>query len=110
MKLVLGVERIVVHVVAGFSFGIICSGCLFIYMGGVSVAAAAAASSPRDRISRYVDAGQMFLVQDPEEILVLLEKPNAPIKPGGNVQWFCTPRHGPDKNGNGHYDNVVSHM
>jgi len=110
MKLVLGVERIV-HIVAGFSFGIvICSGCFLISTAGV----AAVITPRRDRIERYVAAGQMFLIQDPNKINVLLEKPNAPITPSGNVKWFCTPQKILEWDENSDYDktydNVVSHM
>ena len=100
MKLVLlGVDRILLV------------GCCCLLLPGAAAAAAAAASSPaRERISRYVEEGQMFMIQDPGEIAILLEKPNNPMKPAGNVKWLCTPNHAPDNNGDGVHDSVVGHM
>ena len=86
---------------------IILVGCCCLLLPG---AAAAADSPARERISRYVEAGQMFSIQDPDEVAVLLETPHAPDTPGGNVKWFCTPTYAPDTNGDGYYDNVVGHM
>ena len=101
MKLVLlDINRIII---------VSCYGLLL--PGGVAAATeTAVASSARERISRYVEAGQMFSIQDPDEVAVLLEKPHAPDTPGGNVKWFCTPTYTPDTNGDGYYDNVVGHM
>jgi len=93
MKLVLlGVDRILLV------------GCCCLLLPG------AAASPARERISRYVEEGQMFMIQDAAEIAILLEKPNNPMTPGGNVKWLCTPNHTPDTNGDGVHDSVVGHM
>ena len=95
MKLVLlGVDRIL----------LVCCCCLLLPGG------AAAASPARERISRYVEEGQMFVIQHPDEVTILLGKPNNPITPGGNVKWLCTPNYAPDNNGDGLHDNVVGHM
>ena len=95
MKLVLlGVDRIL----------LVCCCCLLLPGG------AAAASPARERISRYVEEGQMFVIQHPDEVTILLGKPNNPITPGGNVKWLCTPNHAPDNNGDGVHDSVVGHM
>ncbi|KAL7524744.1 hypothetical protein ACHAWF_001065 [Thalassiosira exigua] len=66
----------------------------------------------RQRIGAYVASGQQFLVVDSEnsdETISLFEDPGAELVMPVYVFWFCPPKHAPDRNGDGEFDNVLGH-
>jgi hypothetical protein len=65
----------------------------------------------RERISRFVEEGQMFFVR--EDQIALGRNLSNPIFPSMtnqfiNIEWFCKPAFSPDNNNDGNYNNVVS--
>lgn len=64
--------------------------------------------SPRERISQYVNEGQMFYIIDSQEILY--EDPSKAPFAFTNVFWICQPTVAPDNNGDGMYDSAVAHV
>lgn len=69
---------------------------------------AAAADSPRKRISQFVSEGQMFFVIADQTILY--EDPSKDPVTFSSVYWMCQPTVAPDLNGDGMYDSAVSHV
>jgi len=75
----------------------------------------------RERISKYVQEKQMFWITDSanKQGVMLREDPEAADETNFfessskgryvHVKWFCTPKHAPDSNGDGMYDNLVAH-
>jgi polyhydroxyalkanoate synthesis regulator phasin len=65
----------------------------------------------RERISRFVEEGQMFFVR--EDQIALGRNLSSPMFPSmtnqvNNIEWFCKPAFSPDNNNDGNYNNVVS--
>jgi hypothetical protein len=65
----------------------------------------------RERISQFVEEGQMFFVR--EDQIALGRNLSNPIFPSmtnqvNNIVWFCIPAFSPDNNNDGNYNNVVS--
>ena len=75
----------------------------------------------RERISKYVQEKQMFWITDSanKQGVMLREDPEAADQTNFfessskgryvHVKWFCTPKHAPDANGDGIFDNLVAH-
>ena len=66
--------------------------------------------SSRERISNYVETGQVFFILDSstDAVPMIYEDPSKdPIFVSG-VFWLCQPTTAPDLNGDGMYDSVVS--
>lgn len=75
----------------------------------------------RERISKYVQEKQMFWITDSanKQGVMLREDPEAADETNFfessskgryvHVKWFCTPKHAPNSNGDGMYDNLVAH-
>jgi hypothetical protein len=65
----------------------------------------------RERISQFVEEGQMFFVREDEIALGRsLSNPIFPFTTNQvcNIEWFCTPAFPPGNNNGGDYGNVVS--
>ena len=65
----------------------------------------------RERISQFVEEGQMFFVREDQIALGRnLTNPKFPSMTNqvNNIEWFCKPAFSPDNNNDGNYDNVVS--
>jgi hypothetical protein len=60
----------------------------------------------RERISRYINEGQMMVV--PKGV-GLYEDPEKDSIRFNQIFWFCRPTYEPDENGDGQWDNVVGH-
>lgn len=63
----------------------------------------------RERITKYVNEGQMFFIMN--GVPALYEDPSSDPMFVTYLQWFCAPTHAPpDANGDGMYDSLVSRV